>query len=93
MDLERKERKEGKTGENHDSHGVQDCSETKVSPLAVLIVLRVLDAPSMHECSHTGVNILVEMEPLLCLGDTSSGSHVDSVEEIWVAVVDLPTEP
>ena len=74
-------------------HEVQDRSETKVSSLAALIVLRVLDAPTTPECGHTGINIFVEMEPLLRLGDTASGSHVDGVEEIGVAVVELPTKP
>ena len=74
-------------------HKVQDCPKTKISSLATLIVLRMLDAPSTSECIHTGIDILVEMESLLRLGDATSGSHVECVEEIGVTIVKLPSEP
>lgn len=72
---------------------VQDRAETHVSSLSALVVLRVLDPTSSTEGGHSGVDVLVQVQTLLGLGDSSSGVHEDGVEEIGVTVVELSSDP
>lgn len=53
----------------------------------------MLDSTSTTEGVHSGVDILVEMETLLSLGDSSSSVHEDGVKEIGVTVVKLSSDP
>ena len=69
---------------------VQDGTETEITSLAALVVLRVLDTTTATKCVHTGVDILVQVEALLRLRDTATRRHVQSIEEIGVTVVELP---
>jgi hypothetical protein len=52
----------------------------------------VLDATTTEESSHTGVNILVQVETLLSLGHTTTSAHEDTVEEIGVTIMELTTD-
>ena len=65
----------------------------EVLSLAALVVPRVLDATSMPECVHTGIDILVEVESFLRLGSAALSSHVKCVEEAGVAIMKLSIEP
>jgi hypothetical protein len=51
----------------------------------------MLYATTTEEGIHTGVNIFVEMETLLSLGDTTTSCHEDTVEEIRVTVMEFTT--
>ncbi|KAJ7789365.1 hypothetical protein B0H14DRAFT_2397541, partial [Mycena olivaceomarginata] len=66
---------------------IQNCPESEIAALPALEVLRVLDPPAPPKHIHARVDILVEMEALLRLGDTTARVHVQRVEEIEVAVV------
>ena len=70
---------------------VENGAEAQITTLTTLVVLAVLDATTTEESSHTGVNILVQMETLLGLGHTTTGAHEDTVEEIGVTVMELAT--
>ena len=70
---------------------VENGTEAQITTLTTLVVLAVLDATTTEESSHTGVNILVQMETLLGLGHTTTGAHEDTVEEIGVTVMELAT--
>lgn len=57
-----------------------------------LVVLGVLDLASATKGVHAGVDVLVEMETLLRLGDSTARRHEDGVEEVGVAVVELASD-
>ncbi len=57
-------------GVNFD-HEVQDRRKAEVSSFAASIVICVFDAPSTSKRVHTRVNIVAEVESLLCLGYTA----------------------
>ena len=72
---------------------VQDRPKAQITALPALVVLRVLDTPAPAERVHTGVDVLVEVQALLRLGDTPARGHEERVEEVRVAVVQLPADP
>ena len=72
---------------------VQDGAKSKITSLAALVVLRVLDASTAAERVHTGEDILVEMQALLRLGHTAARRHERRVQEIGVTVVQLAADP
>jgi len=71
---------------------VENGSETQITTLTTLVVFAVLDSATTELSSHTGVNILVQVKTLLSLGDTTTSSHEDTVEEIGVTVMELTTD-
>ena len=70
---------------------VENGAETQITTLAALVVLAVLDTATTQQSVHTSVNIFVEMQTLLSLGDTTTGGHEDTVEEIGMTVMELAT--
>lgn len=72
---------------------IQDSSETKVTTLPALIVLRVLYATTTTHSVHTGKDILVQVETLLSLGYATSSAHERRIEEIRVTVMEFPSDP
>ncbi len=72
---------------------VQDGAKAQITSLSALVVLSVLDATATSKGVHARVNILVEMQALLRLGDTAASRHVQRVQEIRVSVVQLSADP
>jgi hypothetical protein len=72
---------------------IQNGSETEISTFTTLVVFGMLDSTTSTDGVHTGVNIFVEMQTLLRLGDTASSVHEDGVEEIRVTVMQLSANP
>ena len=72
---------------------VKNGTETEITTLSTLVVLRVLDAASTADGGHTSEDILVQVQTLLSLGHTTTGGHERRVEEIGVTVVQLSADP
>ena len=72
---------------------IENGTETQITTFTTLVVFRMLDPSASSKCVHTGVNILVQVQTLLSLGDTASSVHVDGVQEIRVTIVQLSTNP
>lgn len=53
----------------------------------------MLDPAASAKRVHTGVDILVQVESFLGLGDSTARVHEDGVEEIRVTVVELAANP
>lgn len=53
----------------------------------------MLDPSASSECVHTGVDIFVQVQTLLCLGDTTSSVHVNGIQEIRMTVMQLSADP
>jgi hypothetical protein len=65
---------------------IQDRTKTEISAFTTLVVFRVLDSSTSTKGVHTSEDIFVEMETLLGFRDTTSGVHVDGVEEIRLRI-------
>lgn len=71
---------------------VENGAEAQVTTLTTLVVLAVLDSATTEDSSHTSVNILVQVQTLLSLGDTTTSGHEDTVQEIGVTIVELTAD-
>ena len=58
---------------------VEDGAEAKITTFTALVIFAVLDSSSSEQGVHASVNIFVEMETLLCFGNTATSSHKDTV--------------
>lgn len=70
---------------------VENRTEAKITTLTALVVLAVLYATTTEQSVHTSVDILVQVQTLLSLGNTTTSSHEDTVEEIRVTIMELAT--
>ena len=71
---------------------VQNGSKPHITSLTTLVVLAVLDTTSTYKRVHAGVNILVQMKSLLSLGNTTTGRHEDTVQEIRMSVMQFTAD-
>ena len=72
---------------------VENRPKAEIPPFPALIVLRMLDSPTSPKRVHPSINVLVQMQPFLRFRDTAPSRHVQSVQEVWVTVVQLPADP
>ncbi|KAH3665928.1 hypothetical protein OGAPHI_004117 [Ogataea philodendri] len=71
---------------------IQNRTKTEISSLTTLVVLTMLDSTTSAHGNHTSVDIFVQVQSLLGLRDTTSGGHVDSIQEIRVTIVQFSTD-
>ncbi|EEQ37579.1 hypothetical protein CLUG_01701, partial [Clavispora lusitaniae ATCC 42720] len=66
---------------------ITDRTETHISTLTTLVIFTVFDSSSSQHCSHTSVDIFVQVQSLLSLRDTTSSKHKSGIQEIRVTIM------
>src|SRR5215510_4597813 len=72
---------------------IKNRPKAQISTLSTLVILRMFDTCAATKSCNADIDILIQMQTLLCLRDATTGVHVQRVEESGMTIVKLSTDP